>query len=147
MTGPVGNLRRRMARHGFESNDDYEYRVRCLLTYATQGLRCLSVEGDSKRRKTAFANALGQALDWPHLLYHDFTQTEDLPGRVKVPDLEDQEGKSPAQLSAFDRIVSEACAFSEAEPTILIVDQLQAADFREHIRRQTLSFDQGPQPR
>jgi hypothetical protein len=31
-------------------------------------------------------------------------------------------------------VVSEACAFSEAEGTILILDQLQAADFREHIR-------------
>lgn len=123
-----------MAGHGFESNDDYEYRVRCLLNYATQGLRCLSVEGESKRRKTAFANALGQALDWPHVLYYDFTQSDDLPGRVTVPDIEHEEGSSPVQLSAFDRIVSEACAFSEAEQTILIVDQLQAADFREHIR-------------
>lgn len=130
----MANLRTRMARFGFESNDDYDYRLRCLLNYRTKGLRCLSVEGDSKRRKTAFANALGQALDWPHLLYHDFTQVEDPPGKARVPDLDDEEGEPPTPLTAFDRVVSEACAFSEAEFTILILDQLQAADFREHLR-------------
>src|SRR5690606_28971116 len=35
---------------------------------------------------------------------------------------------------AFDRVVTEACAFSEAERTILVLDQLQAADFADHLR-------------
>ena len=131
---PAGPLRVRMAEHGFESNDDYEYRVRCLLSYPARGLRTLAVEGDSERRKTAFANALARALDWPHILYHDFTQTDDPPALATVPDRPDEEGPPPRQLTAFDRVVSEACAYSEAERTILILDQLHAADFREHIR-------------
>ncbi|MEM9301650.1 MAG: hypothetical protein AAGE01_06040 [Pseudomonadota bacterium] len=130
----MASLRSRMARHGFESNDDYEYRVRCLLSYPTRGLRCLAVEGDSGRRKTAFATALARALEWQHVLYHDFAASEPLPGRIEVPDLPAEEGEAPVQLTPFDRTVSEACAFSEAEGTVLIVDQLQEADFAEHLR-------------
>lgn len=35
---------------------------------------------------------------------------------------------------AFDRAMTEACAYSEGARTILILDQLQAADFADHIR-------------
>ena len=132
------SLRARMARHGFESNDDYEYRVRCLMSYPARGLRCLSVEGESGRRKTAFATALARALDWDHVLYHDFTATEPLPGRVEVPDHDDEEGQAPVQLTVFDRTLSEACALSEADATVLIVDQLQEKDRptgRKHEKR------------
>lgn len=130
----MATLRARMARHGFESNDDYEYRVRCLLSYPARGLRCLTVEGDSGRRKTAFASALARAIEWDHVLYHDFTAPEGLPGRIEVPHLEDAEGEAPIPLTRFDRIVIEACAFSEAASTVLILDQLQAADFADHLR-------------
>ena len=123
-----------MARNGFESNDDYEYRVRCLLSYPASGLRTLAVEGESGRRKTAFANALANALGWDHVLYHDFTATGPRLGQLEVPDVPDAEGESAVPLTTFDRTLSEACAFSEAASTILIVDQLQAADFADHLR-------------
>jgi hypothetical protein len=123
-----------MAEHGFESNDNYEYHVRCLLEYPTSGLRCLNVEGQSTRRKTAYANALALSLDYPHVIYYDFTQKHDPVAKVELPDRPDEEGPPQKPVSAFDRAVSEACAYSEAEQTILIIDQLQAADFRDHIR-------------
>jgi hypothetical protein len=47
-----------MAEHGFESNDDYEFQVRCLLESPTRGLRTLNIEGglgaaqDSLRQRT-----------------------------------------------------------------------------------------------
>ncbi|MEM1089176.1 MAG: hypothetical protein AAGB27_15490 [Pseudomonadota bacterium] len=123
------NLRRLMSEFGFESNDDYEYQMRCFLNAPGRNLRCLNIEGELQRRKTAFANALAGALEYPHVLYHDFSQSE--------PVLEPEPDEEQAPLSAFDRVVSEACAYSEAEPTILIIDQLQLADFRHHIRLNT----------
>lgn len=123
-----------MAEYGFESNDNYEYHVRCLLNYPTKGLRCLNIEGQSKRRKTAFANALALALDYPHVIYYDFTQQYDADAKTELPNLPDEEGPPQNPVSAFDRAVSEACAYSEAEQTILIIDQLQVADFKDHIR-------------
>ena len=130
----MGHLRQRMAQHGFESNDNYEYHVRCLLNYPTTGLRCLNVEGQSKRRKTAYANALALALDYSHVIYYDFTQLSDPDAKTELPNREDEEGPPQKPVSAFDRAVSEACAYSEAEQTILIIDQLQCADFKDHIR-------------
>lgn len=129
------SLREKMAEHGFESNDDYEYHVQCLLNSPVDGIRCLDVQGDSDRRKTAFATALAHALEYPHVLYHDFTQQHDPPPKAAPPKLPDEEGGGQEQpIPQLDRVVSEACAYSEAEKTILILDQLQAADFREHIR-------------
>ncbi len=123
------NLRHLMSDFGFESNDDYEYQMRCFLNAPGRELRCLNIEGDMERRKTAFANALAGALEYDHVLFHDFSQPE-APQEVET----DQE---QAPLSAFDRTVSEACAYSEANTTILIIDQLQQADFRHHIRLNT----------
>ena len=37
-------------------------------------------------------------------------------------------------MSGLERAVTEACAYSEGARTILILDQLQAADFADHIR-------------
>lgn len=122
-------LREQMATHGFESNDDYAFPVRCWLAHPTVTVRCLNVSGDSGRRKTAFATALGKALAIPYLLYYDFTQhQEDLPAPPPDP-----EADLPV-INPFDRIVSEACAYSEGDDTLLILDQLQAAHFRQHIR-------------
>lgn len=123
------NLRRLMSEFGFESNDDYEYQMSCFLKSPGRVLRCLNIEGELGRRKTAFANALACALEYPHVLFHDFSQPEP----VTEPESDEQQ----APLSQFDRVVSEACAYSEAEPTILIIDQLQLADFRHHIRLNT----------
>ncbi|MFK7957466.1 MAG: hypothetical protein AB8B96_15310 [Lysobacterales bacterium] len=118
-----------MSEFGFESNDDYEYQMRCFLNAPGRELRCLNIEGDMQRRKTAFANALAGALEYDHVLFHDFSQPE------VVNERETDEEQAP--LSAFDRTMSEACAYSEADTTILIIDQLQQADFRHHIRLNT----------
>ena len=77
----MATLKQRMASHGFESNDDYEYPIRLLLSHSTRHLRALNIEGDSHRRKTAFASALAQALEYENVIYHDFTQVND-PGPI-----------------------------------------------------------------
>ncbi len=135
------SLRDKMAAHGFESNDDYEFQVRCLLEGPTRTLRTLNIEGDSERRKTAFATALARALDFPHILYHDFSQTHPPLPDVILPKTQDELGREESPIEPLDQIVSEACAQSEGEPTILILDQLQVADFREHIRIHCLIAD------
>ena len=124
-----------MAEFGFESNDDYEFQLRSLFAAQLSHLRCLHVAGESGRRKTAFAHALGQALEYPRIVYHDFSLPLPPPAPVFVT-AEDKERPEPAEapLSAFERAVVEACAFSEAERTLLILDQLQCADFREQVR-------------
>jgi hypothetical protein len=122
------SLRRKLAEHGFESNDDYQFALDCLFAQPPDRLRCLNVTGQSGRRKTAFASALAKALEYPHVLYHDFSQAE-VAGPPEVVD-----GIELPPLPAFERAVIEACGYSEAAPTLLILDQLQAADFREHIR-------------
>ena len=127
-------LRQDLARFGFESNDDYEFALRSLFSAELPHLRTLHVDGAAGRRKTAFANALARALDYRHILYHDFSQeVAAAPPQPVV--LEDGTLSAPeAAPEPFDRAVTEACAFSEAESTILILDQLQAADFADHIR-------------
>ncbi|HEX7027537.1 MAG TPA: hypothetical protein VF268_09865 [Gammaproteobacteria bacterium] len=128
-------LQQKMAEHGFESNERYDYIVRCLQSIPGPALRCLNVEGEPGRRKTAFANALANSMDAVHILYHDFTQEEPLPAPKPVnPGGEEQNGKEEPPAGLFDRIMNDACAFSEADKTILILDQLQAADFKDHIR-------------
>jgi hypothetical protein len=129
-------LRRRMAEFGFESNEDYEFQVRALFAARVDHLRCLAVCGESGRRKTAFANALAQALEYPHVVYHDFSQPEAPGPQVIVVSAEEQENPQPADapLSRFERAVVEACAFSEAARAVLVLDQLQAADFRDQMR-------------
>lgn len=123
-----------MAEYGFESNDDYEFRIRCLLKPRSRGLRCGIVEGRAGRRKTSFATALGHAQDFSHVLYHDFSQADPSEASKETLLMDEEDGEPIVPLSAFDRSVSEACALSEAEDTLLILDQLQAAAFREHIR-------------
>lgn len=128
------SLRKKLAAHGFESNDDYEFALRCLMEADLRHLRVLHVDGAAGRRKTAFANALARALEFPRILYHDFSAEE--VAAPPIPVLLEDGTLAPAEAgaSAFDRAVTEACAYSEAEPTMLILDQLQSADFAEHIR-------------
>lgn len=128
------SLRERMAAHGFESNIDYAYHVRCLLSQPGDAIPTLNVEGDSGRRKTAFANALAAALAAAQCIYHDFTQVQEPPPKVIPPKSRDEDGREEPPIPAFDRAMSDACAHSEGEKTVLILDQLQAADFREHLR-------------
>ena len=135
------NLRESMAEHGFESNDDYDFQVRCLLKGAPNRIRALSIQGDGERRKTAFATALAHALDTPHILYHDFSDAEPPTPEVILPPGTDEYGRKASAVDPLDDIASQACALSEAESTVLILDQLQAADFREHIRVHRLIRD------
>lgn len=127
-------LRRDLAEHGFESNDDYEFQVRSLFAAQVEHLRCLQLAGNFGRRKTALANALAHALKFPRILYLDFTQPEPIPPAIALSAEDASSGANETPMSSFERIVVEACAFSEAERTVLILDQLQAADFREQIR-------------
>jgi len=128
------SLRKNLAAHGFESNDDYEFALRCLFEAELPHLRVLHVDGSASRRKTAFANALAHALDYPHILYHDFSV--EVPPPAPVPVLLDDGSVGPSEPAAtpFDRAVTEACAYSEGARCILILDQLQAADFADHLR-------------
>lgn len=127
-------LRRRLASHGFESNDDYEFALRLLFEAQPIGVRCLNIAGDSGRRKTAFAHALASALDYPHVLYHDFSREQPAPPAMIV-DAESGETQTiEAAASPFDRVVTEACAYSEGARVILILDQIQASDFQEQVR-------------
>jgi len=128
-------LRQRMAEFGFESNDDYDFPIRALFESRAANLRCLDVAGESGRRKTAFAHALARALDYPHVVYHDFSANEPPPAPI-VLSTESKDNPEPieAPLTGFERAVTEACAFSEAARTVLIVDQLQSADFRDQTR-------------
>ena len=130
----MGSLQRKMADFGFESNDDYEYHLRCLMNSQFNGIKTVNIEGHKGRRKTAFANALGLALKYPNLLYYDITQKSEAEGKVIIPPSEDEHGISEPPVSDFDHVMSEACAFSEGEQTVLILDQLQFADFKDHIR-------------
>lgn len=127
-------LRKKLAAFGFESNDDYEFALRCLFEPELPHLRVLHVDGAGGRRKTAFANALANALEYPHVLYHDFS-SEEAPAAPQPIQLDDgSQGPAEPAATAFDRAVTEACAYSEGARSILILDQLQAADFADHIR-------------
>lgn len=131
----MDNLREKMAAFGFESNEDYDYQVRCLLNGSFTGIRALNIQGDPGRRKTAFANALARALEFPHVIYHDYSERKPpTPEVVLPPTVQEEPGCQALPIEIIDHRLSEACAQSEAEDTIVILDQLQEADFREHIR-------------
>lgn len=128
------SLRSKLAEFGFESNDDYDHALRCLFGQEQTHLRVLHVDGTAGRRKTAFAQALGRALEYPQVLYHDFSATENtLPPQPIMLD-DGSLGVPEAAPSGFERVMTEACAYSEASPTLLILDQLQAAHFSDQAR-------------
>jgi hypothetical protein len=128
------SLRTRLAEFGFESNDDYDHALRCLFGQQPSHLRVLHVDGTAGRRKTAFAQALGRALDYAHVLYHDFSATEPEPAAQPIVLEDGSLGVPEAAPSGFERVITEACAYSEASPTLLILDQLQAAHFADQQR-------------
>jgi hypothetical protein len=128
-----------MAEFGFESNEDYEFQIGALFAAELPHLRCLEVRGESGRRKTAFAHALAQALSYPHIVYHDCSAPVPPTPTVLVRPEEASETSAAAELAEaaptpFERALIEACAFSEAARTVLVLDQLQTAEFRDHIR-------------
>jgi hypothetical protein len=128
-------LKKRLAAHGFESNDDYGFVLRCLFDNPPAALCCLHVAGSMGRRKTAFAQALMPALGFQRALYFDFSRPPPTPD--VTPYRLDADADAPATgaktkvLSAFERIMIESCALSEAAKTALVLDQLQLADFSE----------------
>ncbi|MCW8855680.1 MAG: hypothetical protein OQK76_06005 [Gammaproteobacteria bacterium] len=126
------SLKQQLAEYGFESRESYDYAINCLLTSPSENIRCLNVDGDPGRRKTAFAHALAQALGHEHVLYYEFGIEKPVPQVIHLKDGEEIPEEPPTQ--PFDRIMTEACALSEAETTILILDQLDKADFQQHIR-------------
>jgi len=128
------SLRRKLAEFGFESNDDYDHALRCLFGQEQSNLRVLHVDGTAGRRKTAFAQALGKALDYPHTIYHDFSVEEIEAPPIPVVMEDGTIGAPEAAPSTFERAMTEACAYSEGSPTLLILDQLQHAHFSEQAR-------------
>jgi len=130
----MSTLQKRMADFGFESNEDYQYHFRCLMNSQFEGIKCINIDGRKGRRKTAFASAFAHALDYPELFYYDFTQKAEIEGKVVIPPSKDEQGISEQAVNNFDHIMSEACAFSEGEQIVLILDQLHTADFKDHIR-------------
>jgi len=128
------SLRSKLAEFGFESNDDYDHALRCLFGQPLTHLRVLHVDGNAGRRKTAFAQALGRALDYPQILYHDFGAEEVLAPPQPIVLDDGSMGAPEAAPSGFERVMTEACAYSEASPTLLILDQLQAAHFSDQTR-------------
>lgn len=128
------SLRRRLASFGFESNDDYGFPLRLLFEAQPQGVRTLNIVGDSGRRKTALAHAMASALDYPHVLYHDFSQQEVRTSTVVVDPESGATQTMEAPTSAFDRALTEACAYSEGARVVLILDQLQASLFQDQVR-------------
>ena len=125
-------LQRSLAEYGFESRDNYDFAIQCFLNNPLDTIRCLYVDGDPGRRKTAFAHALGQALNYEHVLYFEFGVEKRTPEAVKVHVGDEIVEQSPTE--PFDRVMTEACALSEADTTVLIIDQLHKAEFQQHIR-------------
>ena len=77
-------LKQQLAEYGFESRDNYDYAIQCFLNNPSENIRCLNVDGDPGRRRTAFAHALGQALGYDHVLYFEFGVGKAVPQVVRV---------------------------------------------------------------
>ena len=132
------SLKEKLSQAGFESNASYEHVVQCFLASPNEYLRCLNVDGDNGRHKTAFAYALAHALESQHVLYFEFgLDTPVSPTFVRIVEGEELVAEPP--VAELDKIINEACALSEAEKTVLILDQLQLADFKQHIRIQAFA--------
>ncbi len=129
------SLKQTMADNGFESNENYNYVLTALAHSDAGSIPCLNIEGDGGRRKTAFANALAHAQEHvDYIFYHDFSVEETAPPPPSLHSEDEPGGKHVPPVSALDKVLSDACAYSEADTTILILDQLQAADFKDQIR-------------
>lgn len=125
-------LKQQLAEYGFEARENYDYAVQCFLNNSNQYIPCLNVDGDPGRRKTAFAHALAQVMDANHLLYFEFGVEKPKAQVVRV--VEGEEVIEEPPTSPFDRIMTEACSLSEAESTILVLDHLHLAEFKQHLR-------------
>ena len=124
-------LKQRMEQNGFISHKDYEYALSCLNNPAIDHIKTLNIEGEAGRRKSAFANALGHALDYKHILYFEFGQENNSPIIIQYD--EENQSVDTDPMQEFEKIVIETCALSEAETTVLILDQLHLATFKDHM--------------
>lgn len=124
-------LKQRMEQYGFISHKDYEYALSCLNNPAIDHIKTLNIEGEAGRRKTAFANALGHALEYQHILYFEFGLENKAPIVIQFD--EDNQSVDTNPMQEFEKIIIETCALSEAETTVLILDQLHLATFKDHM--------------
>ncbi len=92
----------------------------------------MHVDGDSGRRRSAFAHALANVLQAAQILYYEFGRDKARPHVIRLQEGEEIPEEPP--LEEFDRVLTEACAQSEAESTVLILDQLHKTRFINHIR-------------
>lgn len=127
------SLKEKLTEFGFESNESYEHVVKCFLDAPNKYVRFLNIDGDDGRHKTVFAYALAQALGSAHVHYYEFGIDEPVqPQIVRV--VNDEEQVSEPVIASLDRALNEVCALSEAEKVVLILDQLQFAEYKQHIR-------------
>ena len=125
-------LKTELSKHGFTSTESYDHAVRCFLSSPGSRIRCMNVDGDCGRRRSAFAHALANTLGASQVLYYEFGKDKPVPQIIRVQEGEEVVEEPPVE--AFDRILTEACAQSEAEQTVLILDQLHKTQFLNHIR-------------
>ena len=124
-------LKQRMEQYGFISHKDYEYALSCLNNPAIDHIKTLNIEGEAGRRKTAFANALAHALEYQHVLYFEFGLENKAPIVIQFD--EDNQSVDTDPMQEFEKTIIETCALSEAETTVLILDQLHLATFKDHM--------------
>ena len=127
-----GSLKSLLSQNGFTSSESYDHAVQCFLSNPTDHIRCMYVDGDCGRKRTAFAHALANALRAPQIMYYEFGKDKAVPQIIRIQEGEEIIEEPPVE--ALDRILTEACAQSEAEPTVLILDQLHKTQFLNHIR-------------
>lgn len=124
-------LKQRMEQFGFVSHKDYEYALRCMNNSAAEHIKTLNIEGEPGRRKTAFANALAHALEYQHVNYYEFGLESKAPILIQFDSQEQTVDTQP--MGDFEKNIIESCALSEAEKTVLIIDQLHLATFKDHM--------------
>jgi len=125
-------LKSRLSQHGFTSSESYDHAVQSFLNSPTEHIRCMHIDGDCGRRRTAFAHAMANALDAVQILYYEFGKDKPVPQIIRIQEGEEIIEEPP--IDALDRILTEACAQSEAEQTVLILDQMHKTQFLNHIR-------------
>jgi len=128
----MASLKSRLSKNGFTASESYDHAVQCFLENPNSQIRCLHVDGDCGRRRTAFAHALANALSATQVVYYEFGKDKPVPQIVRI--LEGEEIVEEPPVEALDRVLTEACALSEAEQTVLILDQMHLTQFLNHIR-------------
>ena len=125
-------LKSQLSINGFTSNESYDHAVQCFLKAETDFVPCLHIDGDCGRRRSAFARALATTLGAPEVLYYEFGKDKAVPQIIRIQEGEEIIEEPP--IDAFDKVLTEVCAQSEAEQTILILDQLHKTQFLNHMR-------------